>query len=322
MIMKGWHTYQAIGSRWMAYLFLLSGFTSSCGENTGQKSKPVPSDTRKSGTITISVDESFKPVIDSHILVFESDNSVNSAKKINVQYKPEAACLEDLMNDSVRMVIVARAISPAEKQMIMDSMQVVTTQMTMAYDAVAVIVHPDSEFKQFTMGELKQVLTGKFKKNLIPVFDGLRATSTISFIIDSVLRGDSLTKQAVAANTSEQVIEYVARTKDAIGFLGVSWVGNPEDPKQESFLTKVDMALLQSRDDSTDFIKPWQANIYTGRYPMTRRIVYILKETHSGLGHGFADFMLGERGQLIFKRSYLLPAKMQFNIRRAAVREK
>lgn len=299
----------------MAYLFMFSSLASSCGNQEAQK--PVPTDTRKSGTITVSADESFKPIIDSHIQVFESDNNA----RIRVQYKPEAACLEDLMNDSVRMVIVARAISPAEKQSIIDSLKTVTTQMTMAYDAIAVIVNPGSEFKQFTMEEIKQVLTGKFKKNLIPVFDGLRATSTISFIIDSVLRGDSLTKEAVAANTSEQVIDYVARTKNAIGFLGVSWVGNPEDPKQESFLKKVDLALLQSKDDSTDFIKPWQANIYTGRYPMIRRIVYILKETHSGLGHGFADFMLGERGQLIFKRSYLLPAKMQFNIRRAAVRE-
>lgn len=299
----------------MAYLFMFSSLASSCGSQEEQK--PVPSDTRKSGTITVSADESFKPIIDSHIQVFESDNTA----RINVQYKPEAACLEDLLNDSVRMVIVARAISPAEKQLIVDSLKTVTTQMTMAYDAIAVVVNPASEFKQFTMEEIKQVLTGKFKKKLIPVFDGLRATSTISFIIDSVLRGDTLTKQAVAANTSEQVIDYVARTKDAIGFLGVSWVGNPEDPKQESFLKKVDLALLQSKDDPTDYIKPWQANIYTGRYPMIRRIVYILKETHSGLGHGFADFMLGERGQLIFKRSYLLPAKMQFNIRRAAVRE-
>lgn len=308
--------YRKMGSGWLALLILCSGFFATC-TNAPEQNRAQPSDTRKSGTILVSADESFKPIIDSHIQVFESDNSA----KIRVQYKPEAACLEDLLNDSVRMIIVARPISPAEKQLVVDSFQVATTQMTIAYDAVAVIVHPESEFKKFTMEEIKQVLTGKFKKNLIPVFDGLRATSTISFIIDSVLRGDSLTKQAVAANTSEQVIDYVSKTRDAIGFLGVSWVGNPEDPKQESFLTKVNMALLQSKDDTLDYIKPWQANIYAGRYPMIRRIVYILKETHNGLGHGFADFMLGERGQLIFKRSYLLPARMQFNIRRAAVRE-
>ncbi|MBI1341524.1 MAG: phosphate ABC transporter substrate-binding protein, PhoT family [Terrimonas sp.] len=295
-------------------ILLLWGNTA-CNSRNSRKNEPT--DTRKTGSIYISADESFKPVIDSHIAVFETDISA----RIHVQYKPEAACLEDLLVDSIRMVIIARTISPEEKNLILDSLHVATSQMIMAYDAVAVIVNPASTYTRFTMDDLKLVLTGKFKENLIPVFDGLRATSTISFIIDSVLRGDSLTDKAVAAHTSEEVIDYVSKTPNAIGFIGVSWIGNPEDPKQESFLTKVKLAMLQSKDDKNDFIKPWQANIYAGRYPMIRKLVYILKETHNGLGHGFADFLLGERGQLIFKRAYLLPAKMQFNIRRAAVRE-
>jgi phosphate transport system substrate-binding protein len=44
-------------------------------------------------------------------------------------------------------------------------------------------------------------------------------------------------------------------------------------------------------------------------------LVYTLKERHRGLGHGFAHFLSSQRGQLIFKRAYLMPAQMQFNIR-------
>jgi phosphate transport system substrate-binding protein len=48
---------------------------------------------------------------------------------------------------------------------------------------------------------------------------------------------------------------------------------------------------------------------------MIRELVYILKEKSLGLGKGFANFLSGEQGQLIFKRAYLWPAQMNFNIR-------
>jgi phosphate transport system substrate-binding protein len=54
---------------------------------------------------------------------------------------------------------------------------------------------------------------------------------------------------------------------------------------------------------------------------MVRDLVYILKENHHGLGHGFASFLNGERGQLIFKRSYLEPAKYGFIMRSAILKE-
>ena len=66
---------------------------------------------------------------------------------------------------------------------------------------------------------------------------------------------------------------------------------------------------------------PMQANIYYRQYPMIRDLVYILKENYNGLGKGFVDFMSGERGQLIFKRAYLMPAQKDFRIRPIRVRE-
>src|SRR5688500_5957354 len=71
-----------------------------------------PRETTTSGTIHISVDESFKPVIDSQIKVFESQHP---DAHIVVQYKPEADCLRDLNVDSIRMVIVTRGLSESEE---------------------------------------------------------------------------------------------------------------------------------------------------------------------------------------------------------------
>lgn len=295
-------------------LLLVAGIVNGCGNNSAE----APQDTRDSGAIHISVDESFKPVIDSQIRVFESSNP---AARIIAHYKPEAECLKDLLVDSVRMVITTRGFSPAEEAAISDSLKVDPSMRVVAYDAVAVIVNPQSPDSMFTMEEIKDLLSGKAYPEKTPVFDGLKATSTVRFILDSVLRGDSLTPRAVAAESSEGVIDYVAKTRNAIGFIGISWIGNREDSTQLTFLEKVNLAHLESTDRPGGYVQPVQANIYYRRYPMVRDLVYILKERHRGLGRGFANFMMADQGQLIFRRAYLMPAFLTFTLRDANVSE-
>jgi phosphate transport system substrate-binding protein len=297
---------------WIYFLFFIF---SACG---GEKTDPNQ-DTRDKGTINISADESFKPVIDAQAQVYESDYP---DVKLNVYYKPEADCLKDLAVDSVRMVIVTRRINENEKRFIEDSLKVSIEQMMMAYDAIAVIVNPDAEMSRFTMADIRQILQGRFKENLIPVFDGLKATSTVRFIVDSVLRGDSLTHKAMAARSSEEVIDYVSKNSNAVGFIGVSWIGNKDDAQQQSFLTKVRLAEIECKGLPNQYVQPIQVNIYNGLYPMTRELVFILKESYKGLGHGFSTFMTSERGQLIFRRAYLAPGYMPFIVRPTKLREK
>lgn len=275
-------------------------------------------DNRYKGTIHISADESFKPIIDEHVKIYESQHT---GTKILVDYKPEAECLRDLPVDSVRMVIATRSANQDEKEFIADTLKKNLKSMTLAQDAIAVIVHPSSPDSLFTLQDIREILSGKFKKNLIPVFDGVKATSTVRFIIDSVLRGDSLTPKAMAARSSKGVIDYVSEHPDVIGFIGISWIGNREDTSQMSFLKKVRIAWLESTDKPGKFVKPYQANIYLKRYPMVRDLVYILKENYKGLGTAFANFMSGETGQLIFRRAYLVPAKKNFGIRPVKLKE-
>lgn len=289
------------------YLYCLL-FLFSCGNNNIVEEK----DTIDTGTIYISADETFKPVIDSQIKVFEA--KYPQAKIIPI-YKSEAECIKDFAVDSIRLVIITRSFTPEEENYMVDSLKLGPKSMIIARDAVAVIVHPSSPDSLFTMNELREVLTGKFKKNLIPIFDGTHATSTVRFIIDSVLLGDSLTPKTMAAQNSEGVIDYVSKNPEAVGFIGVSWIGNPEDTSHMSFLKKVRIAQLESTDVPGAYVYPVQANIYARRYPMIRDLVYILKERHSGLGHGFANFLSGETGQLVFRRAYLWPAQMNFTIR-------
>jgi phosphate transport system substrate-binding protein len=266
------------------------------------------------GTIHISCDESFKPVIDEEVKVYES---LYPDTKIIVHYKPEAECLKDFMVDSIKMVIATRGYSEGEKNYMIDSMHVGPDKLVVARDIVAVIVNPAAKDSFFTMQEIKALLTGKSKENLIPVFDGTRATSTVRFMIDSVLKGESLGKNVQAAESSVEVIDYVSKTPNAIGFVGYGWIGNEEDTAQLSYMKKVKTAFLESTDSAGFYVKPSQYSIYSSSYPMVRDVVYTLKEKHQGLAHGFAHFLYTMQGQLIFRRAYIMPVILPNYVRDA-----
>jgi phosphate transport system substrate-binding protein len=297
------------------YLSLIFLLFSSCGQGN---EAPESTDTKDSGKIYISVDETFKPIIDSQIKVFEA---TYPKAHIIPLYKTEADCIRDFAVDSIRMVIITRKYSKDESAFISDTLKLAPAQMVVARDAVAVIVNPKATDTLFTMDDLRLILKGKFSKNLIPIFDGIHATSTVRFIIDSVLHGDTLTAKTMAARSSNGVIDYVAKNVDAVGFVGVSWIGNPEDSTQLSYLTKVKLAPIESKNEPGVYVTPAQYNIAYKRYPMVRDLVYILKEKNYGLAHGFAKFMQDHVGQLIFKRAYLFPMLEDFRVREARLKE-
>jgi phosphate transport system substrate-binding protein len=295
------------------WFWLLLCFCFTACKSDEEKRAELP-DMFNRGTIHISCDESFKPVIDEEVKVYES---LYPDTKIIVHYKPEAECLKDFMVDSIKLVIATRGYSEGEKNYMIDSMHVGPDKLIVARDIVAVIVNPVAKDSFFTMQEIKALLTGKSKENLIPVFDGTRATSTVRFMIDSVLKGESLGKNVQAAESSVEVIDYVSKTPNAIGFVGYGWIGNEEDTAQLSYMKKVKTAFLESTDSAGFYVKPSQYSIYSSSYPMVRDVVYTLKEKHQGLAHGFAHFLYTMQGQLIFRRAYIMPVILPNYVRDA-----
>ena len=286
----------------LALCLLLGG----CGNN-GNNS---PQETPTSGTLRISIDESFKPVIDSQIKVFESSYP---NVKIIAQYKPEAQCLRDLTTDSTRMIIVTRGLSSAEEKFYQDSFHLIPSMRPLAYDAVAVIVNNNAKDSIFEIKDIQAMLDGSDSFHL-PVMDGKSATSTVRYAMDSILKGKPLSRRVTAAKSSEEVISYVAATPRAVGFIGVSWIGQG-DPNQLMFLPNVRIASLRCTScGGPTYVKPYQANIALHRYPLVRSLYYILKENFPGVGGNFANFLQYERGQLIFSKAYLWPLTMPFGV--------
>ncbi len=299
--------------------FAAALFAYSC--NRKNKNADFVYDTPNSGTINISVDESFEPVVEAAIKVYEG---THPGTKIIAHYKPEAECFKDFFKDtSNRMIIVTRGLTLKESRYYSDSLNYSPFSDRVAWDAITIVTNQKNTDSLYTLEDLQQLLQGKKGNAKKVVFDGLNATSTVRFAIDSILHGGSFDTSVVkAVRSSKEVLNYIANNTDAIGLVGISWIGNPEDTAQVNLLKKMKIAYVECKlCDSTPYVKPTQQSINTKRYPLVRGLYYIVKENYSGLGSGFAAFLKYERGQLIFRRAYLGPV-MDFDVRKVEINEK
>lgn len=286
----------------------------SCSSNNDaiKHQQSLNADTVDSGYINISVDVSFKEVIDEHFKVF---TAIHPKAKINIHYKSEVDCFKDLMKDSTRLIIVARGLTQQESEYYYNLLSFKPYYSKVAYDAVAAIVNINNNDTLFTFDEIKNILSGKRQYTVI--LDGTNATSTVKFLQDSVLAGGKFGTNVVAVNGVDSVIESIKKTPNAIGFVSNAYVSNQYDIKQVENFKQIKLALLEcvKCDEKGYYAKASQATLQYGQYPLARPIYYIAKENWEGLGTGFGKFLTSEPGQLIFRRSCLVPAKMNFNKR-------
>ncbi len=275
---------------------------------------PEHPDTLSKGKIDITADESFQPIIEEQLKIF--DSSYPEAN-ITIHYKPEAECFKDYFDHNARIILVTRELTKAEKELC-EQKKIFPSSEALASDGIAVIVNNSSADTILDMDGLKGILTGVYKKKYTVVFDN-QSSSTIRYITDSVLNGGKLGSNVFAAKGNKEVIDYVSKNPDAIGFTGMSWVYANEDTSAAgTFINNVKVVAMKNEKDQ-QFYKPYQAYVALKSYPLTRKLFYINGESYHGLGTGFANFLGSYRGQLVFLHAHFFPLKAQITIRDAKV---
>ena len=287
----------------------------SCGGNEQPAVKTTKStETRTSGSINIAVDESYKPVITQEVNVF--DSSYPDAK-INAAYLPENECFAQLFDGKVQMIMTTRELS-AQEIKACESRNIYTRSVAIAQDAIVVVANNATPDSIMTVGQLKAILTGGFARKYTVVVDNKNG-SIARYITDSLIPGQKLSAQLFAANNSEEVISYVAKTPDAVGLIGMSHAFDPEsNVGYGTFRSDVKIVSLKN-DTLQQFIKPYQASVALKEYPLVRKLYFIMRQD-SDLASGFANFLTSEPGQMIIGKAMMQPLQVQLIIREAAIK--
>ncbi len=293
--------------------FVLATLVSFNGCDAGSKKY---TDTPTSGTITIAVDDSYSSILEAQIETFQA---LYPKAKVNAKYLQEGDAVKLFMNDSARLLIMNRELNSEEKSDF-EARNLIPRITKIAYDGVAIIVHPSNKDTMLTMNQLQAIFSGKTKtwkslnanstlNNITIILDN-KASSNGRLMKEKFLANKDFPANCYAAKSNEEVINYVNKHPDAIGIIGANFISDKDDTLALSFLKKVNVVALCQGDSSdvNNYYKPYQAYVKLKQYPLYRTVYIVSREARAGLGSGFTAFVAGDKGQRIILKSGLVPA--------------
>ncbi len=309
----------------VALVLLVMTVLTACGDR-----RPKSTSTR--GIARIMCDESFQSVLEQEIAVFEFQYPEAS---IMPDYINEHDALDSLFNNKVDLIIISHDLTADQKKSLKKIGRGYRSRM-IAVDAVAVIVNKQNDIDELSMEELREIFTGKVKRwgevyptklkndSIKVMFDG-SGTGVVNYMKEKFLDGGTWGPNIYARGSSKDVFEAVEKYKNVIGFIGVSWITSdlksmekPIAEKYDELKNKNEVSMIDFTDrikvmpvrgdDKVQGVKPYQAHIYSGEYPLVRPIYAIDASYNGTLDHGFYAFLTGVIGQKIILQTGILPA--------------
>lgn len=279
--------------------------------------KRTRTDTTSSGMASFVCDQNFTPLMEQQVGVFESLYKDATLFQIDTD---EASAMDMLLSDSVRMAIVARDLTEAEKARIkQQNRQLTPRSQKLAVDGLAVIVHRTNGDTLMTTDELRRIMLGEVTRweelgggisgEIEIVFDHPNSANA-RYVRDSVCGGAKMSDRLSALASSEEVLARVADNPLSLGIIGVGYICHPHDTTHLSFNESVNVVALSRESEATEYnsYKPVPAYLHLRKYPLWRE-VYILLTDHRGtLPSGFTNFIASDRGQRIILKAGLVPA--------------
>jgi phosphate transport system substrate-binding protein len=288
---------------------------------TSYNEKQINKETATRGNIKIAVDEAYELLINAEISVFESLYKYANITPLNAS---EDSVLKLFMADSVRLMITSRKLTQNEEDYLKKNL-IIPRTTHIAWDALAFVVNKTNADTKLRYNEVKDIFDGNLTKwkqinpkstlgNIQVVFDN-QGSSNVRTIMKK-LAIDSLPAYVFSAGSNPAVIDYVENNPNAVGIISVNWVSDPDDSITHEFLSRVKVVAVSPEfySEGNDFFTPHPGYIADKSYPFTREVYAISRESITGLGRGFIQFVAGDSGQRIILKMGMLPATMPIRI--------
>lgn len=170
---------------------------------------------------------------------------------------------------------------------------------TVAQDGIAVIVNPKNEIQHITVDQIADIYLGKITRwtdistanvpgtnNQIVVIGRDSASGTRSYFDEVILEKKTATSGMLEKNSNGAVLQTVAQTPGAIGYVSIGFVSN-------------DVKAVPIWYDAGTIIAPTLANVKARTYPVSRDLYVITNGQPSGPAGDFIAYILGPEGQKI-----------------------
>ena len=209
-----------------------------------------------------------------------------------------------LMDHTTDIAMASRPIKFSEKMKIKGAGEEVD-EVIVAYDALAVVVHPSNPVKQLTRQQLEDIFRGKITNwqqvggddRKIVVYSRETSSGTYEFFKESALKNKNYMSSSLSMPATGAVIQSVSQTKGAIGYVGLAYLS----PRVK--------AIAVSYDDGKHYVLPSLENGKKKLYPVVRPLYYYYNVANKEKVTPFIDYILSPQGQNIIKNGGYIPVK-------------
>ncbi len=250
------------------------------------------------GKITVTVDESFKPITDAQIVAYQAHYP---EAEFNVIYTPEQKAINLMLSDSSDLAIVSRELTE-EEQKYFTQRNLKYLPGKMAVDAVTLIVNKANTRTSISIDEIENILKGNESTSKL-IFDN-SSSSNLNSMLKKFNITDINKKNIFAAKGTIDVFEQVQNNVNAIGLVGLNWISDVDDKNSMALKNSIKVLGVETM---THTIYPTVSTMKDQTYPFTKVIYLHTTQRDWGVAMGFVRFSCTQIGQLVVEKMGLQP---------------
>ena len=230
--------------------------------------------------------------------------TLNPSARVTVTGGGTGVGISALLDQTTDIAMASRAIKFSEKMKAKAAGEDLA-EVPIAYDALAVVVHPSNPVKQLTRQQLEDIFRGKITNwqqvggddRKIVVYSRETSSGTYEFFKESALKNKNYMSSSLSMPATGAVIQSVSQTKGAIGYVGLAYLS----PRVK--------AIAVSYDDGKHYVLPSLENGKKKLYPVVRPLYYYYNVANKEKVTPFIDYILSPQGQNIIKNGGYIPVK-------------
>ena len=211
-----------------------------------------------------------------------------------------------LMEGTTDIAMTSRRIKFSEKMKLVQAGHEVR-EYIVAYDALAVIVHPSNPVSNLTREQLEGIFRGKITNwkevggndAKIVVYSRETSSGTYEFFKESVLQNRNYMAGVLSMPATGAVIQSVSQTKGAIGYVGLAYL-NPAVKAVGISYTADGACALPLTETAMD-----------GSYPVVRPLYYYYDKKMEKIVAPYINFIESPEGQSIILESGFIPKRSE-----------
>ncbi|GEM_PF-2059599 len=272
-----------------------------------EKNEQKPAgETATYGSFQLVADETLRPVVDSLISGFSTENP---EAHITVKYTSAAEAVRELLNHDTRAIVIDRMLTPMEEAALQKDSTTLPVYK-LAEDGIGCIVSADNTHTTVRKSDLARMFRGEATgwgdiTIVLPQYP-----SSAEYILDSTLLGSGAQTNAYYLrrfSTTDSIIAYVRDHSKSIGFIGSAWKHWMEEHNDSSIKVLPVIPADSSSRGLTEPVLLHMAYVAEGLYPLVSRVNGYSFEVPNTVPRGFLAYASTAHGQTVFKNFEVLP---------------